>query len=154
MRPHQRLGSRSLQKRARLRVNGLAQEVVIRCVADVETDRRVECDELDEVALPLVTSRRRRCRCKGFLPQFGNRPQRLDAEDFRGGATCRDRERGNEQPPFAMRPSACFRGSRPPSFRKVWVTGRDIIVPQRLQARGRVVPECGWKITYHALASG
>src|SRR5690606_5751308 len=51
VRAQQRLGSRLLEERPRLPVEGEAQEVVRRRVADVEAERRVQRGEVDELGL-------------------------------------------------------------------------------------------------------
>ena len=49
MRGDERFGGGPLQKRARFLVDRLAEKVVGAGIADVELDRRVELDELDEI---------------------------------------------------------------------------------------------------------
>ena len=49
--PAARLGRRPLQERARLLVDRLAEKVVGARVADVELDRRIELQGLDEIAV-------------------------------------------------------------------------------------------------------
>src|SRR5258708_10240048 len=48
---HQGLGGRSLQKRAPLFVNWPAQKVVLRSVANVELDSRIEFDDFHQIGL-------------------------------------------------------------------------------------------------------
>ncbi len=53
---HQCLGRRPLQERTRLRIHRLAKEVAGRRITDVEPDRGVEGDDLDEIARALAAT--------------------------------------------------------------------------------------------------
>jgi len=85
VRAYQRLGGRPLQERLRLGVHRRTEEVARGRIPDLEADRGIEDDELDEIRRAKPCRLARRYRRRGGRDQLGNRPHRLDAEHLRRG---------------------------------------------------------------------
>lgn len=76
----QRLGSGALEEGPGLGVDGRAEEVVGRGVADVETDGRVKRGEIDEVRGKEVAGFARRLGLGGLGSELGKRPDGLNSK--------------------------------------------------------------------------
>src|SRR5438874_6833555 len=77
---HQRIGGRLLQKGASLVVDLRAEKIVGRCITNLELDRWIELDYLDEIRRPKIPGLGRWCRGERLRAELGDRPHRRDPE--------------------------------------------------------------------------